>query len=67
LLRRIFRSKRDEITGELRKLHNEELHDRYTSPDIVRLITSRIMILVGHIARMGEGRGAYRVLVENLR
>jgi len=63
LLRRIFGPKRDEVTGEWRKLHNEELHDLYCSPNIVRAIKSRRMRWAGHVARMGEGRGVYRVLV----
>jgi hypothetical protein len=54
---------RDEITGEWRKLHNEELHDVYSSPTIVRVIKSRRMRWAGHVARMGEGRGVCRVLV----
>jgi len=60
MLRRIFRPKRVEVTGEWRKLHNEELNDLYCSPNIVRVIKSR---WAGHVARMGEGRGVYRVLV----
>jgi hypothetical protein len=56
---------RDEVTGEWRKLHTEELHDQYTSPTIVRLINSRRMRWAGHLARMEEGRGVYRVLVGN--
>ena len=59
----IFGSKRDEVTGEWRKLHNEELNDLYYSPNIVRVIKSRRMKWAGHVARMGEGRGVYRVLV----
>ena len=54
---------RDEVTGEWRKLHNEELNDLYASPNIVRVIKSRRMRWVGHVARMGERRGVYRVLV----
>jgi hypothetical protein len=57
VLRRIFRPKRDEATGEWRRLHNGELNDLYTSPDI-RVIKSRRMRWVGHVARMGEKRGA---------
>jgi hypothetical protein len=53
VLRRIFGPKRDEVTGELRKLHNEELHDLYSSPTIVWVIKSRRMRWVGHVARMG--------------
>jgi hypothetical protein len=51
------------VTGEWRKLHNENLNDLYCSPNIVRVITSRRMKLAGHVARMEEGRGVYRVLV----
>jgi len=61
-LRRIFGSKRDEVTGEWRKLHNEELNDLYCSPNI-RVIKSRRMRWAGHVARMGERRGVYRGLV----
>jgi hypothetical protein len=64
VLRRIFGPRRDEVTGEWRRLHNEELNDLYSSPKIVRGIKSRGMRLAGHVARMGEERGAYRVLVE---
>jgi hypothetical protein len=63
MLRRIFRSKRDEVTGEWRKLRNEELNALYSSPNIVRVIKSNKMRWAGHVARMGEGRGVYRVLV----
>jgi hypothetical protein len=56
VLRRIFGPKRDEVTGEWRELHNEELHDLYSSPSIIRIIKSRRMRLAGHIARM-ERRG----------
>ena len=55
--------KRDEVTGEWRKLHNEELKGLYLSPNIVRVIKSRRMRWAGHVARMGVGRGVYRVLV----
>jgi len=63
VLRGIFGPKRDEVTGEWRKLHNEELNDLYCSPNIVRVIKSRRMRWAGHVARMGERRGVYRVLV----
>jgi len=63
VLRRIFGPKRDEVTGEWRKLHNEELNNVYPSPNIVRVIKSKRMRWAGHVARMGEGRGVYRVLV----
>jgi hypothetical protein len=54
VLRRIFGPKRDEVTGEWRKLHNEELRDLYSSPSIIRIITSRRMRWAGHIARIWE-------------
>jgi hypothetical protein len=63
VLRRIFGPKRDEVTDEWRKLHNEELHDLYSSPSIIRIIKSRRMRWTGHVARMGEKRNAYRLLV----
>ena len=63
VLRRIFGPKRDEVTGEWRKSHNEELNNLYSSPKIVRVIKSRRMRWAGHVACMGEGRGVYRVLV----
>jgi hypothetical protein len=63
VLRRIFGRKRDEATGEWRRLHNEELNGLYSSPNIVRVIKSRRMRWARHVARMGEGRGAYRILV----
>ena len=63
VLRRIFGPRRDEVVGEWRRLHNEELNDLYSSPNIVRVIKSRRMRWVGHVARMGEERGVYRVLV----
>jgi len=63
VLRRIFVPKRDEVTGEWRKLHNEELNDLYCSPNIVRVIKSRSIRLVGNVACMVEERGVYRVLV----
>jgi hypothetical protein len=62
LLRKIFGLKREE-DGSWRKLHNDELHDLYSSPNIVRMIKSRRMRWAGNVARMGEGRGVYRVLV----
>jgi hypothetical protein len=62
VLRRIFGPKRDEVTGEWRKLHNEELHILYSSPDIIRQIKSRRMRWVGHVSRMVEGRKVYRFL-----
>ena len=62
VLRRIFGPRRDEVTGEWRRLHNEELNGLYTSPNIVRMIKSRRIRWAGHVARMGEERGAYRVL-----
>jgi len=63
VLRRIFGLRRDEVTGEWRRLQNEELNDLYSSPNIVRVIKSRRMRLDGHVALMGEERGVYRVLV----
>jgi hypothetical protein len=63
VLRRIFGSKRDEVTGEWRKLHNEELHDLYSSPDIIIIMKLRRMRWTGHVAGMGEKRNAYRLLV----
>jgi len=63
VLRRIFGPRREEVTGEWRRLHNEELNDLYSSPNIVRVIKSRRMRRAGHVARMGEERGLYRVLV----
>jgi len=63
VLRRIFGRKRDEVTGEWRKLHNEELNDLYCSPNIVRMIKSRSVRWAGHVARMGKRRGVCRDLV----
>ncbi|KAJ4446942.1 hypothetical protein ANN_13644 [Periplaneta americana] len=63
VLREIFGAKRDEVTGEWRKLHNTELHALYSSPDIIRNIKSKRLRWAGHVARMGESRNAYRVLV----
>ena len=62
-LRRIFGPKRDGLTGEWRKLHNEELNDLYSSPNIVRVVKSRRMRWAEHVARMKEGRGVHKVLV----
>ena len=59
----LFGPRRDEITGEWRRLHNEELNDMYSSPNIVRVIKSRRMRWAGHVVRKGEERGVYRVLV----
>jgi hypothetical protein len=66
VLRKIFRPTRDEVTVEWRKLHNWELHNLYSSPDIIRQIKSRRIRWAGHVARMGEGRNVYRVLVVEL-
>jgi hypothetical protein len=66
VLRRIFGPKRDEVTGERRKLHDEELNDMYCSPTTVRVIKSRRTLWARYVARMGEGRGVYRVLVGEL-
>ena len=63
VLRRIFGPRRDEVTGEWRRLQNEELNDLYCSPNIVRVIKSRRMRWAGYVACMGEERGVYRVLV----
>ncbi|KAJ4440742.1 hypothetical protein ANN_08966 [Periplaneta americana] len=63
VLRKIFGANRDEVTGEWRKLHNTELHALYSSPDVIRNIKSRRLRWAGHVARMGESRNAYRVLV----
>ena len=63
VLRRVFGPKRDKITGEWRKLHNEELSELYSLPDIARVVKSRRMRWVGHVAPMEEGRGVHRVLV----
>ena len=63
VLRRIFGPKRDGVTGEWRKLHNEKLNDLYCSPNIVRVIKSRRLRWAGHVARMEEERGVHRVLV----
>jgi len=63
VLRKVFGPKRDEVTGEWRKLHNEELNDLYSLPNIVRVLKSRQMRWAGHVARMGKDRGVQRVLV----
>ena len=63
VLRWIFGPKRVEVTGEWRKLHNDEFNDLFCSPNILRVIKSRRMIWVGHVARMGKGRGVYRIFV----
>jgi len=63
VLRRIFGPRLDEVTGEWRRLNNEELNDLYCSPNIVRVIKSRRMRWAGHVACMGEERGVYRFLV----
>jgi hypothetical protein len=63
VLRRIFGPKRVEVTGEWRKLYNEELNDLYCSPDVVQVIKLKIMRWAGHVAQMVEGRGIYRVVV----
>jgi hypothetical protein len=65
VLRRIFRPKRDEVTGGWRKLCNEELHNLYSSPNIISMIKSRRMRWAGHVARMGENRNSYRILWES--
>jgi hypothetical protein len=62
VLRTIFGRKRDEVTGEWRKLHNEELRNLYSSPDIIRQVKSRRMRWAGHVARIGEERKVYKVL-----
>jgi hypothetical protein len=62
VLRKLFGRKREE-DGSWRKLHNDELHSLYSSPNIVRVIKSRRMRWAVHVARMGEGRGVYRILV----
>ena len=63
VLRTVFGPKKDEVTGEWRKLHNEELSDLYSLPNIVRVVRSRRMRWAGHVTLMGEGRGVHRILV----
>jgi hypothetical protein len=63
VLRRIFGPNRDRVTGGWRELHNEELHNLYSSPNIIRIMKSRRMRWAGHVARMGEKRNVYRLLV----
>ena len=63
VLRKVIRPKRDEVTGEWRKLHNDELDDLYSAPSTVRVIKLRRMRWAGHVARMGEEKSVYRVLV----
>ena len=67
VLRRIFRPRRDEVTGEWRRLHNEELNDLYSSTNIVRVIKSRRIRLTGHVERISEAREMCRVLVGKLK
>jgi hypothetical protein len=67
VLRKIFGPKKDEATGVWRKIHNEELHDLYSSPNIVRVIKSKRIRWAGHVARMGEGRGVTEFWWGNLR
>jgi hypothetical protein len=64
VLRRIFGPKRDEVTGEWRRLHNKELYALYSSPNTIRVIKSRRLRWAGHVARIGVRRGAYRALVK---
>jgi hypothetical protein len=63
VLRKIFEPKKDEVTGEWRKLHSEELHELYSSPSIIRIIKSRSMRWAGYVARIGQKRNAYMLLV----
>jgi len=63
VLRRVFGPKRDEVKGEWRKLHDKELRDLYSLPNIVRVVKSRRMRWAGHVARRGEGKVVHRVLV----
>jgi hypothetical protein len=62
VLRRIFGPKTDEVTGEWRKMHNEDLHELYSSPSIIRIMKSRRMRWAGHVTRMGEKTNAYRLV-----
>jgi hypothetical protein len=66
VLRRIFGPKRDEVTGGWRKLHNDELHNLYFSPSIIRMIKSKRMRWAGHVARIVERRNSYRILMGKL-
>jgi hypothetical protein len=66
VLRRIFAPKRDQVTGDWRKLHNEELHNLYSSPSIIRMIKPTRMRLAGHVVQMGKKRKACRILVGKL-
>jgi hypothetical protein len=65
VLRRIFGPKRDGVTGGWRKLHNEELHNLFSSTSIIRIMKSGSMRWAGHVARMGEKRNVYRLLARN--
>ena len=67
VLRRMFEPKRDEVTGDWRRLHKKEIYPLYSSPDIIRVVKSRRLRWTGHVARVRERRGAYSALVENLR
>jgi hypothetical protein len=66
VLRTIFGSKREEVVGGWRRLHNEELHNLYTPPDVIRVIISMRLRWMGHVERMGEMRNAYKILVGKL-
>jgi hypothetical protein len=67
ILRRIFGHTKEEVAGGWRRLHNEELHNLYVSLNIIRVIKSRRMKWLGHVARMGQKRNAYNILVGNLK